>query len=679
MTPREEKILYGVTLRGKDTVLLHYSLTLLGVVMASLIDAYTNGSRSVGTFEDGKKVRRHNSISFFDLIERVSLLLFSRGISYRLSLTVSFLAALLFSGLASVRLDQAGLYYDELHQAAPSFAYCGKHPPMFCSFTIKGVPVLNMNYSSAIKSGIYGLYLRCSGEPFSVVSWRLLGILMVGLGITVFGVLARDAMSLGGLLFFYSLFLTDATVFLTTRHDWGPVALALGLRLTFIGFWIRVETSTSVSSAFFLGAIASLSVFEKLSSLPLFLPLGFAFFRMHFRKSYRQAVWCLAGVFLGAIPLLGINLITCLSQGRLISFEDVSKPHSISITGFNSFLGNYLSLGEGPGARAFIFGEEPPVRGVDYLLPLLGLAIAYIAVRLYVEKRQWPASASLALGYLLVGLGIYLLPNHTWIHHWIIGTPFQYAALAIAFVELYPNRLRVLWPLSRQKYRSSTRIISYHPGVLPSPTSGRGGSMNIEESERLPVAVSMERVPAVGYPSNEVGRFNAATVAAVAIPRIIFGSLALLLLACNSNSMVGTMRSIMRDEAGPSWHKDFTRLGQGIGLRLHDSVFIATDWGVATQVYCFGNGEDRSVYQPYESYAGPCELKKILKQSQRNICYLAGPNPPLNPTATEKMLHDMRELPGWQEMPIDDDLKGLTVVEVWKFSRVDQFTAQSTE
>ena len=576
--------------------------------MASVIDDYTIGSPALGTHEDGMKVYRPSGVRFFDLTRRLSPLLFARGISFRLSLMVSFLAALLFTWIASVRLDKTGLYYDELHQAAPSFAYCGKHPPMFCSLTIKGIPVLNMNYSSAIKSGMYGLYLRCSRKPFSVVSWRLLGILMVGLGIIFFGVLARDALSFGGLLLFFSLLLTDVTVVLTTRHDWGPVALALCLRLMFTGFWIRAETGNSAASAFFLGVIASLSVFEKLSSLPLFLPLGIAIFRMLSRRYDRQASWCLLGGFLGAIPLLGINIFTLIKQGRLISFEDVSTPHPMSITGFGSFLGDYLSLGEGPGARYFILGQAPPVRGVHYLLPLLGLCIAYMAVRLLMGKRQWTISASLALGYFLAGLGTYLLPNPTWIHHWIIGTPFQYAALAIAFTELYPDRVRGRWPLCR----------------------------------------------------------------------VIFGGLTILLLACNSISIIGAVKSIMRDEAATLWHQDFTRLGQRIGPRLHDSVFIAKDWGVATQVYCFGNGEDRCVYQPYY-YDGPWVLEKILKQAQKKICYLAGPNPPLNPATSEKMLRDMRELPGWQEIPIDDDLKELTVIEVRKFSRSDQIAAQSGE
>ena len=30
------------------------------------------------------------------------------------------------------------------------------------------------------------------------------------------------------------------------------------------------------------------------------------------------------------------------------------------------------------------------------------------------------------------GDGLYLLPNVTWAHHWVIGTPFQYLAIAMA-------------------------------------------------------------------------------------------------------------------------------------------------------------------------------------------------------------------------------------------------------
>ena len=71
----------------------------------------------------------------------------------------TFLAVLLFASAASIRLTSQGLQYDELHQAPGAFAYIGKTPNPLVSLAIGGIPVMNMNYSAAIKTGLYGLYI----------------------------------------------------------------------------------------------------------------------------------------------------------------------------------------------------------------------------------------------------------------------------------------------------------------------------------------------------------------------------------------------------------------------------------------------------------------------------------------------------------------------------------------
>ena len=40
--------------------------------------------------------------------------------------------------------------------------------------------------------------------------------------------------------------------------------------------------------------------------------------------------------------------------------------------------------------------------------------------------------AIIVVCYLAVGAGLFMLPNATWAHHWVIGTPFQYLAIALA-------------------------------------------------------------------------------------------------------------------------------------------------------------------------------------------------------------------------------------------------------
>jgi hypothetical protein len=136
------------------------------------------------------------------------------------ALCLGLVAALLFVVVSSCRLTAQGMYYDELHQATAASAYGrdGPKPQMFARVTIFGLPVLNMNYSGALKTAIYGLFLRYSGVKFSVLSWRLLGIVLVGSALFVFCALAGPRLSLLGLLAFLLLLFTDATVILATRH-----------------------------------------------------------------------------------------------------------------------------------------------------------------------------------------------------------------------------------------------------------------------------------------------------------------------------------------------------------------------------------------------------------------------------------------------------------------------------
>jgi hypothetical protein len=358
-----------------------------------------------------------------------------RGMSIKQASIVSFLAAMLFVGLACVRLNGQGLYYDELHQAVGSFVYCGRPPEIFCSLTFHGIPVLNMNYSGAIKTALYGLYMRSTGFPFSVVSFRLLGILWVAIGIFAFGVIARRGFSLVALLVFLLFLLTDATVLLTTRHDWGPVALALLLRLLFLAAWVRWEVENSLATAFFLGAVIGLALFEKLSSVVLCCPLAVAILAMSFRGRFRHCYSCVGGFLVGALPLMLVNLYSFHKRGVLVSLIDVAPAHPISLPGFAMFFADYLSLADGVQAGSFILGDNISPRGDGYLQALLALLVGCWCIKRLVNGEGRSLAALMLLSYVGVGVALYLLPNGTFIHHWVLGTPFQYTAAALVITE----------------------------------------------------------------------------------------------------------------------------------------------------------------------------------------------------------------------------------------------------
>src|SRR5262245_2954530 len=108
------------------------------------------------------------------------------------------LIAIAFCTMTAFHLDAQGAFYDELHQAPAAFHYVGKHPVMFTR-TFFDLPSLNMSYSGAIKSAIYGLYLKYVHPHFTVYSWRLMGILFVAAGLFSFCLIAGTSLPVAAL------------------------------------------------------------------------------------------------------------------------------------------------------------------------------------------------------------------------------------------------------------------------------------------------------------------------------------------------------------------------------------------------------------------------------------------------------------------------------------------------
>lgn len=529
---------------------------------------------------------------------------FFLGVKWQSALCIGLIATALFVTLSSVRLTAQGLYYDELHQATASFAYGGTTAVRFCSLSIRGIPVLNMKYSGAIKSAVYGLYLRYFGSHFSVKSWRLLGIFFVSTGVFLFCVVARRGLSPVGLLSFLLLFLTDITVILATRHDWGPVALALLFRLLFIATWTHGETGeyTSISNTFFLGSLVGIAIFEKLTSVALILPLILILVVSVSRRSLRHRLACIAGSIAGGIPLIFVNLYTFFRNGSLISLDDVAVHHQISFFAFMQYISTYISLGNGALLKGFILGTAPVTNDVEGLLVGAALLlIAVIVVRYWKQSKLLRMSGIMLLCYGTVGIVVYWF---SWVHHWIIGTPFQYAAISLAVMGLH---------------RADTV-----------------GSLR----ERF--------------------------------LRITFMSVVVLLLISRLPGIVSVEKSFLHGEASLTWDPSLTEIGYSAGKRANEAVFIAADWGVATQIYCLSDGQPDLVHELFWNYQGPQDIRHVVEKAGKKTLYVVvkKPNSKVKPENTARILRDMEKLPGWDEIPVESEVAELGAVEVRKFSYV---------
>ena len=338
---------------------------------------------------------------------------------------MAVLSAAVFACMAGRNLEAPGLYYDEVHAVPAAFAARGSESGHFSLVPIGGVPWLTMTYQGAIKSALFAAFLNVTGAEFSVATWRWFGIALVVVGwiwcCTAIGLRWGPMAELA----FATLLLTDTTVLLTTRHDWGPTALALSLRCAFLAVWLRTD-ARSTGAALALGFIAGLSVFEKLGSIVLLAPLAFALSGV----SRRAVAAGLLGLCIGSVPLAVVNLTTWSSGDGLISFSNLADGRTTSLP---RFVWDFLSLGRGDWVRHWVL-DLPLAR------PFVWVELVLIAalVALGCAERQ---SRRLMLSYLAIGAALLMLPRRTQAHHWIIGTPFHYAAVAILVAQ--PGRFRV--------------------------------------------------------------------------------------------------------------------------------------------------------------------------------------------------------------------------------------------
>src|SRR5205085_2081570 len=203
----------------------------------------------------------------------------------------------------------------------------------------------------AIKTTIYGLFLRISGRPFSIVSWRLLGILFSAGGIALFLLVAHERMTLVSQLILVALLLTDVNLLLQSRHDWGPVALAFLLRMLFLGLWVRWSGQLTRARCAVLGLLVGIAIFEKLSSAMLIAPLAIMLVQRSDVPWLKRFCYAAGGVLIGTMPVIAANIYWFVHHGELLALT-VTRS---SIQTIVDYAFSYLALGNGRLQRQMIF------------------------------------------------------------------------------------------------------------------------------------------------------------------------------------------------------------------------------------------------------------------------------------------------------------------------------------
>jgi hypothetical protein len=519
------------------------------------------------------------------------------------AIALGLAAAIAFALLAGVRLTAQGSHYDELHQAVGAFTWIGAPPPSTFCLDFHGVCVLTTSYSAAIKTNLYGLFLRLSGRGFAVADWRWLAILLVAASLPLFAAGAWPVLRRREIAFVLLLLTTDCSLLLLTRFDWGPVALAFLLRMAMIAVWLHGEASDPPrpGNTFAIGVVAGLATFEKLSSCLLVLALAAMILGDRRRRTRRHVAAALLGLATGALPLLLVNLGWLAKHGELISMRNLRGERG---PGATDLLRELLALGYGGRSREATLGLSPPPwaeTGEAVLLTAVLLLVLSFSLRGRGHGDPKLRRAGIALAaFAAVGVGLSVLPRATWAHHWILATPFQYLAIALA--------------LRTRPWRE---------------TSG--------------------------------GR----RIAGVALAVLATVWLGLRLAA------LGSLESALREgRSSQAWDPSLAELGRFAARRPSGTLFVATDWGVATQILCYANGRPGRVVEPFWDERG-LEVPEIAAAIDRaRTLYLVRPRWDTGRfPAAARFEREIAADPSWREVPSEPETSGWRAVSLRKYVR----------
>ena len=189
--------------------------------------------------------------------------------------------ALLVMGFGGRRLEEPGLYYDEVIQATPASEFLreGGEPlgiPGARNTWLFGgwFPLMTQPYMGALKSQLLIPSFAAFGASretlrLTTLAWSCVGLLLVTLWAReVYGL--RVALAMAALLAF------DPGFFFAGRHDWGSTSLSLmcrggGLWLAMLG-WRRDSAARLAAGGVLLG----LGIFNKIDFVPFLAGCGLA-------------------------------------------------------------------------------------------------------------------------------------------------------------------------------------------------------------------------------------------------------------------------------------------------------------------------------------------------------------------------------------------------------------------
>jgi hypothetical protein len=512
-------------------------------------------------------------------------------------------------------LGLLGGYYDELHQAVPSFTYLGQKPGLFAALTYHDYPLLNQSYSGAIKTAIWGLWMKSTSLPFDLGTWRLLGIVVVTGALVFFlrGLVNAFGSQCG--FIFALLFITDAAILIEVRYDWGPVAFALAIRLILLRilFSIGLAPHRMRPLFFVYGFLLAISVFEKLSNVVSVIPFFILLTAVAPTKHRLRAIFVFSlGFGFGLIPLGVVNALSFSRSETFISLKSTQTNTVVkSLPEYAHLVRNIITLGSGASPRKQVLGTDAGSHPSAELLLMSALLVLIVLA----PKRFNPPdrSSSLAflphiflLSYIASVLGLLLLPQETKNIHWIICSPLHYVAIALC-------------------------------------------------AERF---------------------FSSGSVASASLPwiRRVCGTLLLLLLSFRVTGLIDLEGRFVRGEHHGRWTPDLNEIAVFARAQPPTTLFLSLDWGAGAALACAVQGDMRFGVTPHMTMPREEDFRRLLSARLHvTDIYVVDTRVPLFADSSERKRRwsSLKEALDnqWVETPLSEMLSRLEGLEIMHLQR----------
>lgn len=332
-------------------------------------------------------------------------------------------------------MEAQGLYYDEVSFAPAALVFRGIKSEYSVFYSFNGFPLFITSYQGAILSYIYGLYLLLFKTSFSIASWRMFNPFIWSITILIFSILCVRLIKPVQLFVFLFLLISDVSLLLSFRFNFGQVLIPVIASLFIILFALNAVNKNKLRflDYFIPCFLLGLAIYAKLSAIMLLIPTTLIILFLIYKKiaNLYNILISLTGLILGVLPVIVLNLNYLIKDKKFFSLINTEQNHFLSASVFFIKLYNFLSIGTGNTLVKSIFAESLFKLNIHTEIILL-LLIIIIFSYLFIRGSNYFLPYFFLSSWITIFLFLYLLPMDTFIYHYLFAVPFLYISISIS-------------------------------------------------------------------------------------------------------------------------------------------------------------------------------------------------------------------------------------------------------